>query len=123
MNMILKLKNFYDTGAANRAAFNTILIYTQRFFAAGLSLFTTPLLLKALGIEDYGIYALTIGFVGMLAVLNWSLSNATQRYTAFAIGEGDYEKLKKSFFYFISNSFSLRFVTLFNRYWNKFFLC
>ena len=97
MNMILKLKNFYDTGAANRAAFNTILIYTQRFFAAGLSLFTTPLLLKALGIEDYGIYALTIGFVGMLAVLNWSLSNATQRYTAFAIGEGDYEKLKKVF--------------------------
>lgn len=95
--MLSKLKNFYATNAANRAALNTILIYIQRFFAAGLSLITTPLLLKALGIEDFGLYALTIGFVGMLAVLNWSLSNATQRYTAFAIGEGDYEKLKKVF--------------------------
>lgn len=95
--MISKLKIFYDNSAANRAALNTIIIYVQRFFAAGLSLFTTPLLLKALGIEDFGIYALTIGFVGMLAVLNWSLSNATQRYTAFAIGEGDFEKLKKVF--------------------------
>lgn len=95
--MMLRIKKFYETNAANRVALNTILIYTQRFFAAGLSLFTTPLLLKALGIEDYGIYALTIGFVGMLAVLNWSLSNATQRYTSFAIGEGDYEKLKKVF--------------------------
>lgn len=95
--MLLKIKNFYSTNSANRAAVNTIIIYIQRFFAAGLSLITTPLLLKALGIEDYGLYALTIGFVGMLAVLNWSLSSATQRYTAFAIGEGDYEKLKKVF--------------------------
>jgi O-antigen/teichoic acid export membrane protein len=95
--MLTKLKSFYATNSANRAAINTIIIYIQRFFAAGLSLITTPLLLKALGIEDFGLYALTIGFVGMLAVLNWSLSNATQRYTAFAIGEGDYEKLKKVF--------------------------
>lgn len=95
--MLSKFQKFYQTSAANRAASNTIIIYIQRFFAAGLSLFTTPLLLKALGIEDYGLYALTIGFVGMLAILNWSLSNATQRYTAFAIGEGDFEKLKKVF--------------------------
>lgn len=95
--MLSKLRKFYQTSAANRAASNTIIIYIQRFFAAGLSLITTPLLLRALGMEDYGLYSLTIGFVGMLAILNWSLSNATQRYTAFAIGEGDFEKLKKVF--------------------------
>lgn len=95
--MLSKLNSFYNSGGANRAGVNTIIIYIQRFFAAGLSLVTTPLLLKALGVEDYGLYALTIGFVGMLAILNWSLSNATQRYTAFAIGEDDYEKLKKVF--------------------------
>jgi len=95
---MLKSKiNLEKKSASSRAAINTIIIYVQRFFAAGLSLFTTPLLLKALGVEDFGIYALTIGFVGMLAILNWSLSNATQRYTAFAIGEGDYEKLKSVF--------------------------
>lgn len=93
--MIQKILKTYHTNAANRAALNTIVIYGQRFFAAALSLITTPLILKALGIEDYGLYTLTLGFVGMLAVLNWSLSNATQRYTAFAIGEKNFEKLKK----------------------------
>ena len=95
--MIKKIVATYHSGAANRAALNTIVIYFQRFFAAGLSLITTPIILKTLGVENYGIYTLTIGFVGMLAVLNWSLSNATQRYTAFAIGEGDFVKLKKVF--------------------------
>lgn len=95
--MFKKIVATYNSGAANRAALNTLIIYVQRFFAAGLSLITTPLILKALGVENYGIYTLTIGFVGMLAVLNWSLSSATQRYTALAIGEGDFVKLKKVF--------------------------
>ena len=95
--MIKKIREAYQSGAANRAALNTLVIYVQRIFAAGLSLITTPIILKALGVENYGIYTLTLGFVGMLAVLNWSLSSATQRYTAFAIGERDFEKLKKVF--------------------------
>src|SRR5690606_822140 len=74
-----------------------LIIYFQRFFAAGLSLITTPLILRGLGVENFGIYTLTLGFVGMLAVLNWSLANATQRYTALAIGEGNFKKLRKVF--------------------------
>ena len=95
--MIRSILKAYHENAANRAVINTVVIYIQRFFAAGLSLITTPLILRALGIEDFGLYALTVGFVGMLAVLNWSLSNATQRYTSFAIGEKDFFKLKKIF--------------------------
>lgn len=96
-SMLKKLRDAYHGGAANRAALNTLIIYFQRFFAAGLSLITTPLILRGLGIENFGIYTLTLGFVGMLAVLNWSLANATQRYTALAIGEGDFGKLRKVF--------------------------
>lgn len=95
--MIKKITEAYQSGAANRAALNTLIIYFQRFFAAGLSLITTPLILRGLGVENFGIYTLTIGFVGMLAVLNWSLANATQRYTALAIGEGNFKKLRKVF--------------------------
>lgn len=83
--------------AAGRAAANTIIIYTQRFFAAALSLITTPIILNGLGVQNFGLYTLTIGFVGMLSFLNWSLSSATQRYIAYAIGEGDLPKLKKIF--------------------------
>lgn len=83
--------------ASHRAVFNTLVIYAQRFFAAALSLITTPIILNGLGIENYGIYTLTIGFVGMLSFLNWSLSSSTQRYIAFAIGENNVNKIKSIF--------------------------
>lgn len=95
--MLKKIAQLHQSSASNRAAINTVVIYLQRFMAAGLSLFTTPIILNALGVEDYGIYTLTIGFVGMLSILNWSLSNSTQRFTAFALGEGNTAKLKAIF--------------------------
>ena len=87
-----------DSGGAKSLMLNTLIIYVQRLIAAVLSLITTPIILNALGVEDYGIYTLTIGLVGMLAFLNWSLSSATQRYIAFALGEKKTEKLKQIFF-------------------------
>ena len=95
--MIKKIRGLHKSSASNRALINTVIIYSQRFFAAGLSLITTPIILIALGVKDDGLYTITLGFVGMLAVLNWSLSNSTQRYTAFAIGKKDFEKLNKVF--------------------------
>jgi O-antigen/teichoic acid export membrane protein len=95
--MIKKIVSLYKSSSSNRAAINTVVIYSQRFFAAALSLITTPIILNGLGVEDYGLYTLTIGFVGMLSFLNWSLSSSTQRYIAFAIGEGDLLKLKRIF--------------------------
>lgn len=94
MNLIEKLS---DTKGANKLALNTLIIYSQRITAALLSLITTPLILNALGVEDYGIYTLTVGLVGMLAFINWSLSSATQRYIAFALGEHKHDKLKQIF--------------------------
>jgi O-antigen/teichoic acid export membrane protein len=52
--------------SANRILFNTLIVYAQKISTAALSLVTTPLLLSVLGVEDYGVYNLTIGFVGML---------------------------------------------------------
>jgi O-antigen/teichoic acid export membrane protein len=95
--MLQKLKQTYTKSSANRAAINAIIIYLQRFFAAALSLITTPLILKALGVENYGLYTLTIGFVGTLAFLNWSMSSATQRYISFALGENDLVKVSRVF--------------------------
>jgi O-antigen/teichoic acid export membrane protein len=92
-----KISDIYKSSSANRTAINTVIIYLQRFFAAGLSLITTPIILNSLGVKDYGLYTLTIGLVGMLSFLNWSLSSSTQRYIAYAIGEKNDEKLKKIF--------------------------
>jgi len=80
---------------ANRILYNTIIIYAQRFSAAALALVTTPILLRTLGVEDYGVYNLTIGFVGMISFFTWSLSASTQRYIAVTLGQKDYEKLSR----------------------------
>jgi O-antigen/teichoic acid export membrane protein len=77
---------------------NIIFLYLQRILAAALSLITTPLILKNLGVEEFGIYTLTIGVVVLIGFLNWSLSTATQRYISFSIGENDLEKSRKAFF-------------------------
>jgi len=82
---------------STRIALNTLIISGQRLSAAVLSLVTTPIILSALGVEDYGLYAMTLGLVGTLAFINWSLSSTTQRFIAFSIGTGDSEKLKRIF--------------------------
>lgn len=97
MNIAAFFRRMGSSGGANGLALNTLIIYTQRLTAAALSLITTPIILNALGVEDYGIYTLTLGLVGMLAFLNWSLSSATQRYIAFALGGGQTEQLKRIF--------------------------
>lgn len=51
-----------------------------------VSLFTTRIVLKVLGVEDYGIYNVVSGFVSMFAFLNTSLSNGIQRFFNFSMG-------------------------------------
>lgn len=91
---------------AHRIVFNTILIYAQKFSTAALALVTTPLLLRMLGVEDYGIYTLTLGFVGMLTFFTWSLSASTQRYISVTLGEKNYSKLSR----ILSSSFIIHLI-------------
>lgn len=99
-------KKISKNKTANRILFNTILVYAQKFSTAALALVTTPLLLRVLGVEDYGVYTLTIGFVGMLTFFTWSLSASTQRYIAVTLGEKNYDKLA----HILSSSFLIHFV-------------
>ena len=56
-----------------------------------VSLFTTRIVLQALGIEDYGINNVVSGFVSMFAFLNTSMSNGVQRFYNFSLGrKNDY---------------------------------
>ena len=94
-DLIQKISN---QNHSSRVAINTLIIYSQRFSSALLSLISTPIVLNSLGVEDYGLFTLTVGFVGMLAFINWSLSSASQRYIAFSLGANDNMRLRKVFF-------------------------
>jgi len=63
----------------------------------GVSLFTSRIVLKELGVSDYGVYSLVGGIVAMFGFFNAAMSSATQRYLSFDIGKGDVAQLRKTF--------------------------
>lgn len=61
------------------------------------SLYTTRLVLEALGVKDFGTFNLVGGIISMLGFLNLSMSSATQRFMSFTQGAGDVNRLKQIF--------------------------
>lgn len=62
-----------------------------------VSLYTSRVILNALGVEDFGIYNVVGGVVSMFAFFNSAMSSATQRFLSYEIGKGDFEQLRKTF--------------------------
>lgn len=62
-----------------------------------VSLYTSRVVLSTLGVNDYGIYNVVGGFVGMFAFLNGAMSGCTQRFITIALGKGDEQNLRKVF--------------------------
>lgn len=56
-----------------------------------ISLYTTRVTLKVLGVEDYGIYNVVCGFVAMFAFLNTSMKNGIQRFFNYEYGRNGEE--------------------------------
>lgn len=87
-----------DTSSNNkRIAKNTLLLYVRMLFLMLISLYTSRVILNALGVEDYGIYNVVGGVVTMFSVLSGSLNAAISRFITFELGKGDTEQLKKIF--------------------------
>lgn len=72
---------------------NTLLLYFRQFFTLGLSLYTSRLTLKVLGVTDFGIYAVVGGITALLSILTSSMSTSTQRFMTFELGKGEHSKL------------------------------
>lgn len=62
-----------------------------------ISLYTSRVILKNLGIEDYGTYNLVGGIVAMFGFLNTSMSACTIRFITNCIAIGDIEDSQKTF--------------------------
>lgn len=80
-----------------RIAKNTIMLYLRMFLILFVALYTSRIVLKTLGISDYGIYNVVGGFVAMLAYLNSVLIGSTQRFMSFALGKGDQDLINSTF--------------------------
>ena len=62
-----------------------------------VSLYTSRVILNALGVEDFGIYNVVGGVVAMFTVISGSLSAAISRFITYELGKGDQSKLNKIF--------------------------
>lgn len=76
---------------------NTVFLYFRMILILIVTLFTSRVVLRELGIEDYGIYNVVGGIVVMLSVITNSLSQAVSRFITFELGKGDKIKLEKVF--------------------------
>ncbi len=81
----------------SRIAKNTLLLYFRMLLTMGVTLYTSRVILNALGVEDYGIYNVVGGVVAMFGILSGSLSSAISRFITFELGKGDLDKLKRIF--------------------------
>lgn len=80
-----------------RIAKNTLMLYGRMLFGMLVSLYTSRVVLQALGVEDYGIYNVVGGVVAMFSMISNSLSSSVGRFLTFELGKGDMEGLKKVF--------------------------
>ena len=81
---------------AKRVAKNTLALYFRMMFLVLVSLYTVRVVLTVLGVEDYGLYNVVGGFVGLFSFFSGTLVNAAQRYFAISLATQDWEKLNKT---------------------------
>lgn len=80
-----------------RIAKNTLMLYVRMLFGMLVSLYTSRVVLQALGVEDYGIYNVVGGVVAMFSMISSSLSSSVSRFLTFELGKGNMEGLKRVF--------------------------
>ena len=80
-----------------RIAKNTMFLYFRMILIMGVTLYTSRVILDKLGVEDYGLYQVVGGVVGILSFLNGTLGIGTSRFLTYELGTGNTEKLKRTF--------------------------
>lgn len=80
-----------------RIAKNTLMLYIRMFFTMTVSLYTSRVILRTLGVTDYGINNVVGGVVVMFSFLNGAMASATQRYLNVDLARGDTVHLQASF--------------------------
>lgn len=80
-----------------RIAKNAAALYLRMFITMLVGLYTSRVILQALGVEDYGIYNVVGGFVSMFSLISGSLQGSVSRFLTFALGKCEKDKLKEIF--------------------------
>ena len=81
--------------SGSRIARNTLMLYIRMFVLMLVGLYTSRVVLAALGENDFGIYNVVGGVVAMFTMISGALNSAVQRFITFEMGKGDGAQLNK----------------------------
>lgn len=95
-----------------RIAKNTLLLYFRMFLIMGVTLYTSRVILEALGVEDFGIYNVVAGVVVLFTFLNNAMASATQRYLTFALGKNDETEVHRIFSMSLTSHLIIAFIVI-----------
>ena len=82
---------------SRRIARNTVLLYFRMLVMLVIGLFTYRIILRALGVTDYGVFSAVGGVVTMFTLVMNTVKSAITRYITVGLGEGDEGKLRRIF--------------------------
>lgn len=82
---------------SRRIAKNTLLLYFRMLLMMVIGLYTSRVVLDALGETDYGVYNAVGSMVMVFTFITTSVSSAISRFLAVELGRGDGSKLRKVF--------------------------
>jgi O-antigen/teichoic acid export membrane protein len=80
-----------------RIAKNTVMLYIRMLVTLLISLYTSRIVLKMLGVDDYGIYNLVGGIVVLFSFVNTAMTSSTQRFLSFNLGRDDHHETARVF--------------------------
>ena len=87
-----------DTSANNkRIAKNTLMLYFRMVLLLVISLYTSRVILRELGVDDYGVYNVVGGIIVILSFLNQAMASGTQRFLNVEMGKNDQKAVNKVF--------------------------
>ena len=85
------------SGNGGRVARNTLLLTFRMLLLLLIGLYTSRVILKSLGQDDYGLYTTVASFVTLFSVVTNAIASAISRFMAFGLGAGDGERLRRIF--------------------------
>lgn len=85
------------TSKTKTIAKNAVFLYIRMIIVTFITLFTSRVVLRELGIEDYGLYNVVGGVVALFAFLRSSMNSSTQRFLSYEMGVGNYDNLRNVF--------------------------
>ncbi|MCQ2256413.1 MAG: oligosaccharide flippase family protein [Bacteroidaceae bacterium] len=76
---------------------NALYLYIRTLITTLVGILTSRIVLQTLGVEDYGLYSVVGGVVGLFGFINGSMCSTTSRFITFDLGRGDIKKTNDTF--------------------------